>query len=477
LAMDAPRDWQAVKGLMSNRIEISPRRWILLPIGFALKAREFDGNAMLAFTAAERGWGVLFGHKSIRYRTDLPRGMHIEKNIAPGTSSKMTSALAIGRKLSACCEEGLVYSNAEEYGRRKIERRAYELLEQFYCWGEHQARDMVDTLQLDSGKITITGNPRFDLHRPEMRAIFGERADRLRRSYGPYILVTTKFSQHNGYVSKDAALQKMKLLGKVQNDEQEGEACGQMEFHRAGFMGFMEAIDAMSRRYPGHTIIVRPHPSERHEPWRAKAATLKNVKVLCEGNVAQWILGAEVLIHNNCTTGVEAYLLGKPAISYRPLCDPRFDLFLPNALSAEAFDVDGLFNLLEQTMTGGTLSSAKTDAEKAELARDFIANSEGRNACDRILDALDTIDLPEEQLVATTGPLRSLRVAFRRGVRRIRRTLDGRESVSFRRRHALRDNDLRKIELVDVLEAAQRVTGRFAGVRVEELEKDLLCIH
>ena len=75
--------------LLSRRIEVSPRRWILLPIGFALKQREFDGNALLAFEAAERGWGTILGHKAIRYRTDLPCGMHIEKNIAPGTSPKV----------------------------------------------------------------------------------------------------------------------------------------------------------------------------------------------------------------------------------------------------------------------------------------------------------------------------------------------------------------------------------------------------
>ncbi len=463
-------------GLMSRRIEVSPRRWILLPIGFALKAREFDGNAMLAFAAAERGWGVLLGHKSLRYRTDLPRGMHIEKNIAPGTAPKMADTLARGRKLSACCEEGLVYSNAEEYGRRKIERDAYDLLERFFCWGENHAHDMVDMLQCNGDKIVVTGNPRFDLHRPDLRTFFDDRVERIRRRYGPYILITTKFSQHNGYVSRDTALQKMKVLGKVQTDEQEKEACGQMEFHRAGFLGFMDAIDAVSRRYPDHTIIVRPHPSERHDPWKAKAATLKNVEVLCEGNVAEWILGADLLIHNNCTTGVEAYLLGKPAISYRPLCDPRFDLFLPNALSTEAFDLDELLDLVEQAMTGKRLSSAHNDSEKAGLARRYIANVEGRHGYERMIDALEAIDLPEEALKARTGPLKTLRVALRRGVNRARRTLDGRELAALRRRHALRSDDLKKAELMGILQSARQVTGRFGGVRIEELEKDLLCI-
>jgi surface carbohydrate biosynthesis protein len=466
-----------VTALMSRQIEVSPRRWILLPIGFALKLREFDGNAMLAFAAAERGWGVLLGRKSIRYRTDLPRGMHIEKNIAPGLSPKIANTLAVGHKLSACCEEGLVYSNAEEYGRRKIEREAYDLLERFFCWGDNHAHDMVETLQCNANKIVVTGNPRFDLHRADLRAFFADRVERIRHKYGPYILITTKFSQYNGYVSQYAALQKMKVLGKVQNVEQEKEASGQMEFHKAGFLGFMEAIDAISHHYPDYAIIVRPHPSERHDPWKAKAATLKNVEVACEGNVAEWILGAEVLIHNNCTTGVEAYLLGRPAISYRPLCDPRFDLSLPNTLSAEAFDLNELLDMVEQAISAKGLRHGKSGAEKADIARYHIANFEGRYAFERIMDALDAVDLPEESLEAKVGPLRTLRVALRRGAKHIRRILDGRESAAMRRRHALRADGLAKAELAGILEVARGVTGRFADVRIEELEKDLLCIY
>ena len=106
-----------------------------------------------------------------------------------------------------------------------------------------------------------------------------------------------------------------------------------------------------------------------------------------------------LLIHNNCTTGVEAYLLGKTAISYRPLCDPRFDLLLPNALSAEAFELEQLLELGGAGPGRRRRSPAPpTLRRKADLARRFIANFDGKRACERMLDALDAIDLPEEAL-------------------------------------------------------------------------------
>jgi surface carbohydrate biosynthesis protein len=472
-------------GWFSQGIAVSPRRWILLPIGFALKAREFHGNAMLAFEAAERGWGVIIGSKAIRYNAGLPRGMLIEKNIAPGTGKKIAVSLTFGQRLSACDEEGLVYNNAEEYGRRKIEKPTYDLLEMFFCWGKHQASDLVDKLGCDGEKIVIAGNPRFDLHRPELRGVFAESVDQIKREHGPFILINTKFSQYNGYYSPEAALPKMRAIGKIKTAEHEAEALGQIAFHRTGFYKFMELVEEVSRRFPEYAVIVRPHPSERHDPWKAKAQTLPNVKVICEGNVVEWILASDACVHNNCTTGVESYLLGKPAVSYRPLCDPRFDLYLPNALSAEAFDLGTVIDLVGKTLCGEQIETANEAANRAAIASQFIENLEGKRACERFLDALDTLELPEEPLAYAGGAIRDTGFIARKNLRSMRRALGrgrkvsrtwAKQSAARKRFHALGSDTVTENDLLEFLAAAQRVTCRFRDVQVAELQEELLCV-
>src|SRR6478672_1642895 len=94
-----------------RRLDVSPRRWMLMPMEY--KVREFEGTAMLALEAAERGWGVIFGSKIIRSRPNLPRGIIIEKWISRGMLPKIAASYMRGRKLSAWCEEGLVYQSAE----------------------------------------------------------------------------------------------------------------------------------------------------------------------------------------------------------------------------------------------------------------------------------------------------------------------------------------------------------------------------
>ena len=82
------------------RLELAPRRWILSPI--AIKARDFDGNALLAFAAAERGFGVLLGNARLRARPYTPLGFAIEKNLRPGKATKLVLDFAIKRKQSRC---------------------------------------------------------------------------------------------------------------------------------------------------------------------------------------------------------------------------------------------------------------------------------------------------------------------------------------------------------------------------------------
>ena len=97
-------------------------------------------------------------------------------------------------------------------------------------------------------------------------------------------------------------------------------------------------------------------------------------------------MASEVCIHTNCTTGVEAYLLNKPAISYRPVCDSRFDKFLPNTLSQQAFNDDQLMDIIKTVLRGQKTDTDEEVLAKDEVARHFIANFQGKMACERILE-------------------------------------------------------------------------------------------
>ena len=457
------------------RLELSPRRWLLSPI--AIKARDLDGNALLAFIAAERGFGVLLGNAKLKNSKYAPRGYVIEKNLRPGKATQLIQhSRANGHKVGAWCDEGLIYKDAETYRRLKFDRQAYELLDAYFTWGRNQATDLVEKLGCSEAKIRVTGNPRFDLHRPDLRPILHDRAERIRRRHGSFILVNTKFSTFNGFAGSEKNVSGMRARGMLQTPEHEEEAKGLQAFQGSVFTAFMQLIEGLSRQFTHHNVVVRPHPSEDHEPWRTKAATLPNVEVIYQGNVAEWILASDVCIHNNCTTGVEAYLLGKPSISYRPVCDHRYDFFLPNALSSEAHKLDQLLEVVSIALRGNPIDG-KVASGKAEIAQYFIANTADKWASELIIDAIDQEDLPEGSPLFHVKSLERFSFGIKRYLRPLKQ-LSAPDHAAARDRFAKQKFDrLSRGEVLDLLKAAQRTTGRFAEVQVAQLEDDVVCIY
>lgn len=454
-------------------MRLAPRRWILLPVGH--NTREFEGKALFAFEAAQRGWGTIFGNgKLVRYDSRLPNGILIEKSIAPGSAEKLQPSISRGRKVAAWCEEGLIYSSRDEYVARKIDPNAYDLLDTFFCWGRHQAADVKSAVNSSRAQIAITGNPRFDLHRPEYRKIFAQKAQLISKQLGSIILVNTRFSRFNGPFSGEQIVDKMVARGKLQTDRKIADAQDLIAFHKAGFDAFVGAVNTLSREFRSHTIVVRPHPFERQETWKENMRDLPNVLVTREGNVGEWLLAADVSIHTNCTTAVEANLLKRPVIAYRPILDERFDMFLPNALSLQAPDIATLVLLVRQVIEGGSASAARDDRDTAELIESYVANAEGAAACTRILDRLEEMDVSEaaydithaiaENVAARESP-------WARGLSMLRRAVAADRNQSVQTAPAAPD------ALARFLAEAKEATGRFEEVATVPLSGDTYCVY
>jgi len=66
------------------------------------------------------------------------------------------------------------------------------------------------------------------------------------------------------------------------------------------------------------TIIFRAHPEEDSSVYLRAFSKLPNVKIISHGSAIPWILGSDVMIHPDCTTGIEAVFIGKQPVSYLP---------------------------------------------------------------------------------------------------------------------------------------------------------------
>ena len=143
----------------------------------------------------------------------------------------------------------------------------------------------------------------------------------------------------------------------------------------------------MKEKFPDHTIVVRPHPSENHNIWEQTVKDLSGCLVTGERNVLEWILASDVLIHTNCTTAVEAFLMGRRAIFYKPYPLGDYAQTLPNGVSLEAKDLDELIDMVGDVLNGSTVENS--DAEKRKFAQYYIEGCTGKLASEKVLDFLE----------------------------------------------------------------------------------------
>lgn len=358
---------------------------ILLPA--ETQIREFDGKLLVACVAAERGIPAVVGSRTAMHdrATALPRGIYVSKDVR-SSSLKMLGILErLGHSLCAWDEECLVQFSPQRYYETRVSPDVYGKIAALCAWGDENVRVFRECPSYTGAPIHVTGNPRIDLLRPELRPFFDDEVARIGEKYGDYILISTHFGAINHYVPR---LSDHTLDAITPSSEKDGDFKDGFKAHLfAIFEHFRQMIPALGAAFPDRNILVRPHPAENRAPWDKVAAALPNVHIVQEGNVVPWILGAQALIHNSCTTSIEAFVLERPAVAYLPEVSDRFDLDLPNALGWRAFSTDDLIKVLRD-ITGNPHAPPR-DPEQLALLRHNIAATEGPFAAERIVDALE----------------------------------------------------------------------------------------
>jgi surface carbohydrate biosynthesis protein len=378
---------------------------LLIPV--ENQVRELDPKLLLACVAAKRGFPSVIGsHRELDFRiASFPRSLYLCKSFTVRNLKMFQIMHKLGHEILSWDEEALVHLPPEMYFSRRLSPSTLRYLDHLFAWGEDNAELWRKYPDFPPGlPIHVTGNPRNDMLRPEMRAFYENEVEEIRKIYGKFILVNTNFNHVNAFFPTQNLFQPVKspgeepVFGKAGRGMTREFAEGFRDHKQAIFEDFQYLIPDLERAFPNYTIVVRPHPTESQEVYKSIAAQCKRVEVTNNGNVVPWLLATKAVIHNGCTTGVEAYVMGVPAISYRATVNDYYDhgfYRLPNMLSHQCFSFDELKITLD-TILNGKLGAADGDERKALIEYHLTAR-EGPLACERIISVLEQImeDRPE----------------------------------------------------------------------------------
>jgi surface carbohydrate biosynthesis protein len=381
------------------------------------QVRELDPKLLLAFLAARRGFTSIIGsHREIDFRiASFPRGLYLNKSMTDRNLKMFKIMRRLGHVILTWDEEALVHLPPDIYYSRRLSPAAIRHVSHLFAWGEDNAELWRRYPQLPRDlPIHVTGNPRNDMLRPELHAFYADQVRHIRGTYGDLILVNTNFNHVNAFFPAQNLFQPTRQPGRPPRFGKAGvgmthEFAEALRSHKqAVFEAFQHLIPDLSRAFPKLSIVVRPHPTESQEVYRRIASGCERVHVTNEGNVVPWLLSARVLIHNGCTTGVEAFVMRTPAISYRPVVTELIDngfYRLPHGLSLQCFSAPELLDLTRQVLDGRQGSAGGEECRL--LVKRHLAGQEGQLACERMIDVLERIADERGELPAPPLPARA----------------------------------------------------------------------
>jgi surface carbohydrate biosynthesis protein len=288
-----------------------------LPIEIA--NRELDGMLYLALHLAARGHSSLIGEYMVD-RLVLKAGRPVCYFDNDQYQKTNEAILAAGGIVLNINPEGLSLLDRSEATVANFAKVA-DYATCLCTWGPKQ-RDLIarHVPPEKQDMLKVTGHPSFDLVSEKFVPMYKNRS--IIDEYGEgFILFNTNYGYFNhemGCENYIRMLTSMKEWQIYATDEYKKFIRDIYEQQEKLIHHTIDLIKDVAGEFPDKTIIVRPHPSENRSFYTSRLNGFDNVHVINKGNVRSWLASAGVVVHFDCTTGMEAMLMGVPVIQFRP---------------------------------------------------------------------------------------------------------------------------------------------------------------
>jgi len=447
---------------------------LIIPV--ETQVREMDAKILLSCVAAERGFPVIMGSRAyVHYQVDsFPRGVYLAKSLRTLSIRMFKILRQLGHEIVAWDEEGLLRWPDAEYYRQRLSPITMAQTSQLFVWGPDNARVFRAYPGYHDTPIHITGNPRIDLMRPELREYFQSQVAALRKRYGDFVLINTNFGLVNhfypnlGYLKKAA---ESKTPGTA-HPYDEGKGRHKLSL----FNFFQEMVPSLCAAVADRTVVLRPHPSENQEIWKRIAESCPNLRVINEGNIIPWLMAAKAVVANGCTSLVESAVLDTPAVAYQPVTSEEFDDDWANALSRRAFSVNELCPTIRAIVAGEL--GALDHSVRRKILDQHIAALDGPLAADRMVEVLEAAGYNKKQPPVVSGS-DYIRGWLNTKVRTLSKRINMRRP-GHRNNAAFHDHRFPAISVEEIMERIERLgrlLNRFESIRVEQHSRHIFTVR
>ena len=436
------------------------RKWIFLPI--EVKSRELIPKLLFADLASREGYGVFIGRNGMNISRDkFPQGLYFDKCLSPHKiSAHRLQVKTFGNTLVSLDEEGFI-TDEKTYAKARFTQESIDLTSVIFTWGKKESSMILEQYKAKE-KLRVSGSPRIDSWRPEFKYLFEPEMKDIHHRFGDFILVNSNFGAPPalpGDRYDDAMKQYIDLLKEIREK-------------------FIELIREIAKEFPSRNVVLRPHPGEDQGLWIAMKSELpKNVHIILEGSVSPWIRSASLLLHHNCTTAVEAWVSGTPAISYEPLLDSNlnYEPFhdLPSTLGIRAVSVKDALTAIREYFSG----DCKHRSQDSAKANDYFLFDEHEFSSQKILAEINKLPIEECNYKI---PSFTAWKKFRSAIGRIKYRLSDMWGANWiPLSYSLQKNSGMSLEEISDLASRLQVRGdqSCGTLKVHQVDMDTFCLY
>ncbi len=283
--------------------------------------RELDSKLLLGVLAASRGHEVIISHK-----TEILRGMNNgilspgifhNKSLTPSKDRIAISKSFIDKDfiITAIDEEGGLVDHGYKPALYRFSKKSVEQASAIFTWGPEDTDTLKKVYSKDSSKIFMTGSPRADLWKNFFSDYWSKPRGTPNRSF---LLVSSNFGLANNPRYFHNMFKMYKKLGMYERDpDLMDKHFGIISENYQNLYEFIKSIKKLSK-INKFDIVVRPHPAENIEPWKVFLDGVPNVHIIREGSITPWLKESFAVLHNGCTTALEATFSKKPILTFIP---------------------------------------------------------------------------------------------------------------------------------------------------------------
>ena len=319
-----------------------------LYISVEVLVRELDSKLLLAVIAASRGHEVIVSdNESIikgLERKLLKPGLYLTKSLVPSKAKlkRHKKIIELGCKISSIDEEGgLVDYGYDQMIRLRYDTQTIAQASAVFTWGKEDFIALKKSFPKYSKKFYMTGSPRSDLWTTKFSSYWKKDFIKFNK---PYLLIPSNFGAGLAHLSFYERMMIRKKRGYFEKEYGYVKMAMKRESELFKFISyFIEAIEHLSKNKKYH-VVLRPHPAENEKIWKILLSNISNVSVIKKDGISHWVENSFAILHNGCTTALEASISQKPVITYSPF-KASYDRKLANDLGEK---VTNLSNLLKK---------------------------------------------------------------------------------------------------------------------------------